>query len=49
MSKEVSEWQEMNTADQVMALQVNVQRMGLLKTLKKAFKRELEIEDLLEV
>lgn len=49
MSDEVPQWQEMSAPEQVMALQMNVQRIGLLTTLKKAFKRELDIEDLLEV
>jgi len=49
MSEDVPEWQEMSAFEQAMAIQTNVQRMGITTTLKKAFKRELDIEDLLEV
>ena len=41
-------WQEMSTTEQMQALQLNVQKIGLANTLKKSITGELEIEDLLE-
>jgi hypothetical protein len=46
--EENSSWQDMPVTHQIQALQMNVHRIGLVKTLQKAVKGELEPEDLLE-
>ncbi len=43
-----SSWEEMPVTMQIQALQMNIHRMGLVGTLRKAVKGELEPEDLLE-
>lgn len=42
-------WEEMPTTMQVQAVQYNVQRIGIVQTLKRAITGDLEPEDLLEV